>query len=59
MGTALSDNNCHVLGPFCEPSIVPDALHMLAVVLRTAGSDALQIAFTKEESWIERIKWTA
>lgn len=53
----LNDNNCHVLGPYYEPSIMSYALHTLALILWITGSDILQIVFTEEET--ERNKWTA
>lgn len=37
----LNDNNCHVLGPYYEPSIMSYALHTLALILWITGSDIL------------------
>ena len=40
--TKLNDNNnCHVLGPYYVPSIMPYALHTLALILWITGSDIL------------------
>lgn len=47
-------NDLHTLSFYCWPRVVPDALHVLALILRAFV--VIQIAFTKEETWIESVK---